>query len=372
MIIIRPRAAGGILSHIRDEHRMLTAAGHPTLDAGPTDDAIPASAIHHHGMPIGARPHPLRDLRAVLALRTLLGRSPSVAVHAHGVRAGALAVLARRGCAPERRGRLIVTLHNALPTRGVSAAVGAVLLRITARGADGILAVSPDLADAARAAGAEQVERAVIPAQRPGATDAPRDSEELASARRDGRDPNPSRGTDTDSEPLRLLMPARLAPQKDIPTALAAMALLKERGMGPVRLDIAGEGPLRHHLEQLIAGSGEEAHLLGHRTDLPALMADADVIVQSSAWEGQPVAIQEALHRGCAVIATDAGGTRWVTEDAALLVPPADPSALADAIVQMSDAAVRADFRLRALRRSHSLPGDADLLEQITRLLQLD
>src|SRR5699024_9956777 len=86
-----------------------------------------------------------------------------VVLHAHGLRAGALSALAVRG----RRGRLVVTLLNRTVGSRAGRAVGAVLLRILARTADTVLAVSPDLAEAARRAGAGDVRHAVIPAPAP-------------------------------------------------------------------------------------------------------------------------------------------------------------------------------------------------------------
>ncbi len=72
--------------------------------------------------------------------------------------------------------------------------------------------------------------------------------------------------------------------------------------------------------------------LLGVRRDVPDLLGAADVVVVPSRWEGQPLVVQEALRAGAAVVATDAGGTREVTGDAARLVPPGDAAALAGAI----------------------------------------
>ena len=64
--------------------------------------------------------------------------------------------------------------------------------------------------------------------------------------------------------------------------------------------------------------------LLGRRDDVADLLAAADVVVVASLWEGQPLAVQEALRAGPPVVATDAGGTAEVTGDAAVLVPPGD------------------------------------------------
>ena len=100
--------------------------------------------------------------------------------------------------------------------------------------------------------------------------------------------------------------------------------------------------------------------LLGHRSDVPDLLAAADVVVSSAVWEGQPVGIQEALHAGAAVVATDVGGTAAVVGDAALLVPPADPVSLSRAIRDVVlHGSVRDDLRSKAVERSGQLPTEA-------------
>jgi glycosyltransferase involved in cell wall biosynthesis len=69
-------------------------------------------------------------------------------------------------------------------------------------------------------------------------------------------------------------------------------------------------------------------------------MARASVFVQSSQWEGLPSVLVEAMACGTPVVATDCpGGTREILDDGRLgrLVPPGDPHALADAILQTLD-----------------------------------
>lgn len=75
-----------------------------------------------------------------MALRTLRGAH---VVHAHGLRAGALAAIALAGTGTG----LVVTLHNAATAGGVVGAIYGLLERIVARRADRILVVSPDLGE---------------------------------------------------------------------------------------------------------------------------------------------------------------------------------------------------------------------------------
>lgn len=354
VLILRPRAAGGLLAHCRDEHRVLSERGARTIDAGPAGQSITIPAADRVLLPLGASLQPVHDLQSLVRLRRALRQAPGVPVHAHGLRAGALAALARIGV--RRRGRLITTLHNRTAPHGIAGIIGRVLLRIAAHGSDLILGVSPDLVAAAEHAGARRAERAVIPGARRPSIPAGR-----------GVLPTPSR--QEPAEGVSILVPARLAPQKDLPTLLAALTALPDDQRARLRVAIAGDGPGRHALQQQITEQSLPVTLLGHRTDLPQLMACADLVLQSSLWEGQPVALQEAIHQGCAIIATDAGGTRWVTGEAALLVPPSSPRALADAIIRALDPAVRAHLSAQSRARSMQLPDDSDLAEQLTHAL---
>ena len=77
-----------------------------------------------------------------------------------------------------------------------------------------------------------------------------------------------------------------------------------------VHLVIAGEGPQRNHLKTLAAAAGMEPrlHLLGQRSDVPALLSGSDVFVMSSRSEGMPVAMLEAMAARKPVVSTDVGG----------------------------------------------------------------
>ena len=345
-------AAGGVRAHLADCARLLAADGHDVIVEAPAAvlDGLDLEPARAEPLEIGPRPS-LNDTLAVARLRRL-GRRADV-LHAHGLRAGALAALAlgrrRRG-----RTRLVVTLHNLTVGGRLTTLVGDRLERLIARRADLVLAVSPDLAERARELGAPQVELAIIPAvptqqpAEPGASDA-------AAA----EDAWPRSGA-------RLLTVARLAPQKGLPLLLEVAAILS-REVDAGRLAaftwaLAGDGPGREQAAERIAAEQLPVALLGRRNDAPALMEVADIVVQTSLWEGQPLTIQEALRAGAAIVATDVGGT--ARGGAVLVVPQAQ--AIAEALrTLLSDPEARTRAAERAQAAARRLPGLEDLAAQL-------
>ena len=348
-------AAGGVRAHLADCARLLAADGHDVIVEAPAAvlDTLDVEPARAEALEIGPRPS-LNDSLAVARLRRL-GRRADV-LHAHGLRAGALAALAlgrrRRG-----RTRLVVTLHNLTVGGRLTTLVGDRLERLIARRADLVLAVSPDLAERAQDLGAPHVEVAIIPAVSPQQPAEPSTSDAAAA-----EDAWPRSGA-------RLLTVARLAPQKGLPLLLEAAAILS-REVDAGRLTaftwaLAGDGPGREQAAERIAAEQLPVTLLGRRTDAPALMEAADVVVQTSLWEGQPLTIQEALRSDTAIVATDVGGTAVTARGGAVLVAP-QAQAIAEALgTLLSDPEARSRAAERAHEAAGRLPGLEDLAVQL-------
>lgn len=120
-------------------------------------------------------------------------------------------------------------------------------------------------------------------------------------------------------------------------TFLDAAARLLGAAKRPVRFVIAGDGPARAEWEEKIAQEPWKDHvtLLGHRADVPNLLASLDVLVLPSyAHEGIPQIILQAQAMSRAVVATTIGGIPEVVENGVtgLLIPPRDAAALAEKI----------------------------------------
>jgi glycosyltransferase involved in cell wall biosynthesis len=133
----------------------------------------------------------------------------------------------------------------------------------------------------------------------------------------------------------------RFNPAKDYPTLIAAFARVVA-AVPQATLVIAGDGPDRAAAERAaerIGGGegGRSVRFLGVRDDVPALMLAADAYVMSSAWEGLPLVLLEAAAMGLPIVTTAVGGTPEVVLDrqSGALVPPRNPSALADAMLDV-------------------------------------
>ncbi|MBE2238303.1 MAG: glycosyltransferase [Caldilineaceae bacterium] len=101
-----------------------------------------------------------------------------------------------------------------------------------------------------------------------------------------------------------------------------------------------GDGPLRPELELLVEELKikERVRFLGWRFDAAQLLHTLDLFVLPSLYEGLPLAVLEAMAVGLPIIATRVDGTAEViiSGENGILVPPADPQALAESIVQIT------------------------------------
>ena len=124
----------------------------------------------------------------------------------------------------------------------------------------------------------------------------------------------------------------RLVPIKDVITIVEALVRLRV-DVPDARLEIAGDGPERAHLEEKVAARGltGAVSFLGWRTDIRAVMSGWDVFALASLDEGFPIAALEAMAMGLPVVASAVGGLLELVVDGQTgwLVPPGDSGALA-------------------------------------------
>ncbi|MEO3813631.1 glycosyltransferase family 4 protein [Sphaerisporangium sp. B11E5] len=385
ILLVLGTSAGGVGRHVRMLAEGLAREGDRVVVAGPvsTDEAFGFSEVAGFaGVPVADRPRPGRDLRAVLRLRALAAGAD--VVHAHGLRAGALAALALTG----RRTRLVVTLHNALTAGGVVGAIWGVLERITAARADMVLVVAPDLGERMTARGARHVAPAVVPAPplappsrlaadvhallaaaapaRPTAAGGPGAGGDTAAVA--GPVPGgetamaPEEGAGLGERPV-LLTVARLAQQKGLDTLLTVAGGEFAGGVRPLFV-VAGDGPLRERLQGRIDEEGLPVVLLGERGDVADLLLVARALVVPSLWEGQPLSVHEALRAGVPVVGMAVGGIPGMVGDAGVLVPAGDVEGLRREISRLLTEPGLAR-RLGEAAAARVLPGEQDALRAV-------
>ena len=319
MLLVLATSTGGVGRHVQSLAAGLVAAGCAVTVAGPASTREVFDLPAYEVVEIGARPHPARDAATAARLRAL-ARQADV-VHAHGLRAGALAVLA----SPP----VVVTLHNE-----VSGRVAAVLERLVARRAAVVLAASDDLADRARRVGGRDVR--VAPVAAPALTPT-------------GADPGLG-------SPLVLAV-GRLHPQKGYDVLLRARAAWPDAVVA-----VAGDGPL----EQSLRAQAPDVRWLGRRSDVADLLAAADVVVLPSVWEARSLTAQEALRAGRPLVATAVGGVPDLVRDGAVLVPPGDADALGSAVRRLLDhPAEAAAVAARGRAVAASWPTESDTVQQV-------
>lgn len=129
---------------------------------------------------------------------------------------------------------------------------------------------------------------------------------------------------------------ARLSAEKGHRHLVDAMAVLAHRGR-PCTLVLAGDGPERASLERQAAAAGVDVRFLGATTGGAGLLARADVVVLASLTEGLSNAVMEAMAAGRPIVATSVGGNPELLDGRGLLVPPADPAALAEGVTRLLD-----------------------------------
>lgn len=163
---------------------------------------------------------------------------------------------------------------------------------------------------------------------------------------------------------IRIGAVGRLVVEKDYPTLLAALAILKAENLR-FFAEIAGDGPLAADLK-------ERAHALGLRDvlvfrgsceNVPSFLRELDIYVLSSRHEGMPIAVLEAMATALPVVATRITAIPEIIEDGrtGVLVPPGDPEAMAVAIRELASDTVRrralGEAAREVVRRAYTING---------------
>ncbi|HKC72263.1 MAG TPA: glycosyltransferase family 4 protein [Terriglobales bacterium] len=149
-----------------------------------------------------------------------------------------------------------------------------------------------------------------------------------------------------------ILAVGRLSREKAFTDLVAAVGQLRDLTPSTrIRLIIAGDGPEKSRIEERARSLRllENVTLPGHVHDVRPYYRAADVLAISSTSEGSPNVLLEALAAGVPTVATAVGGVPEMVEDrkSALLVPPGDPRAMAEALQRLfTDASLRKNITL--------------------------
>ncbi|KUN84377.1 glycosyltransferase [Streptomyces bungoensis] len=338
----------GSSAHVRSLAEGLVARGVRVTVCAPSEadrayDFTGAGAAHVH-VPRSSDP------ASVAALRTVC--TDADLVHAHGLHASFRAALALSG----RPTPLVITWHNRAEAEGARAHLLRLLERRVVRASTVVLGTTSDLVDRARRTGARDARLAAVSLPR-------------RSRPADGDDPDPLRPKTraelgATGRPL-LIAVGSLDRRRGYDVLLDAAA--RWRDLDPVPLVvIAGEGPLRPVLQRRIEEEELPVRLIGLREDATDLLAAADLALLPSRREARSVLAQEALHARVPLVATRVGGIPDLVGDAAELVPPDDPVALAAAVTRLlADPERREDLRDRGTRQAATWPTEDETVAQV-------
>ena len=139
-------------------------------------------------------------------------------------------------------------------------------------------------------------------------------------------------------EDILFVCVARFAPQKNHELLINAFA--KGPASDPrAHLVLAGEGTLRAQVQERVnkLGLTSRVHFIGLRTDVPDVLGAADVFVLSSDYEGNPLAVIEAMAAGLPIASTAVGGVPELLENGkeGFIVQPGRAEQLSEAMVTL-------------------------------------
>lgn len=300
----------------------------PALHTAAERNSLPAELVPCKGQ---------ADLSVLQGIRETVERTGADVVHAHGYKADIYSWLAWRG--RKRRPALVSTCHNWIDSDRVVRAYGAAD-RWVLRRFDQVVAVSEQVRDRLTSSGVSGGKVSLI---RNGVLVAPfQAAGERRAAAGIGRQ-------------VRVGLVGRLGAEKGIDVFLRAAQKVAAR-FPEAEFVVAGEGPLREELDNLIAALGLQGkvQLSGVQSDMPAFYQAIDLLVSASHYEGLPMALLEGMASGLPVVATRVGQVPAVVLEGrtGLLVPPADPDALADAMGRLvADPVLRTTYGVASQQR---------------------
>ena len=342
-------------------------AGEASLEAYAADRGISLVRLDALGRTV----RPGDDVRALAELVRLIRDEQPDVIHTHTAKAGTLgrlAALTFNAVRPRARRALVLHTFHGHVFEGYFSPIVNAAIRTTERTlahlTDTVVTISPsqrsDIVERFGVAAASKT--VVVPLGL--------DLDALLELDPEAPDLRTSIGASPDD--VIVGYAGRMVPVKDLRTLIRAFAEARV-AVPTLRLMLAGDGPERPGVEALVAelGLGDRVHFIGWTDDLGHLYATLDMFVLSSLNEGTPVAGIEAMAAARPVVATRVGGVPDVVEHerSGLLVPPRDPSALADAIVRLArDPQLRRAMGAAGRERARAQYSHTRLVDDIERI----
>ncbi len=328
-LITRSDTVGGAHVHVLDLAAKAQSEGHQVEvlvgGDGPYAELLRAKGLKVIKLRYLVRPiRPHLDMLAVLeCLRALKRFGPDI-VHAHSTKAGLVGrVAARLAGLP-----VVFTAHGWAFTEGIdeqSRRLAVFLERLAARLSDAIICVSEYDRQLALhfGVGSESLIRRIhngVPEVEP-----------------------MLRSCGSKANAVRIVCVARLDAPKDHALLLEALTMVNNV---PWELELIGDGSLTDKVQQIsrVLGVADRVLFSGLCKDVAARLAQADVFVLVSEWEGLPLSILEAMRASLPVVASNVGGVIEAVNDGltGFLVPKGDKAVLADRLARLlGDVALR-------------------------------
>lgn len=319
---------GGLVTCVGDPVTDQVRRGWDVWVACPPDgdlpDVVAGAGAAFRPWPAARSPGP-SSARETLRLREIVRAVEPDLVHLHSSKAGLCGRLALRGGRPTVFQPQAWSFHAAGGATGWAAAAWE---RLGARWAHALVCASETEREQGERAGIRARWRVIYNGV---------DVERLAEAGEEERRAARTRLGLSDA-PLAVCV-GRLSRQKGQDLLLDAWPAVRAQ-VPEAELALVGSGEDREALE---ARAVPGVAFTGERDDVPDWLAAADVVVNSSRWEGMSLAIVEAMARGRSVVATDVAGSREaVGDEAGAIVPPEDAAALAAELAKrLADPALR-------------------------------
>lgn len=337
---------GGVEQCVETLASRLTTLGIPviviTLFDGPLRARLEQSGI---AVTVAAGSGPY-DPRAVVEIVRVLRRHRVNVLHTHGYKATILGAIAAKTVGA----RLVRTEHGRLePSAGIERLKMSVHERMeimaSRYAADAVVFVSNDVRCHSATTGTARIERVIYNGIEPFSVS----DDESRQVREDLSDT---------AGAFRVGIVGRIVPVKGHSYLLEAFRIIGSSLNA--RLYVFGEGPLEneHRRFSEAAGLANGVRFMGFKRNVRAYLKSLDVLVMPSLHEGLPYTLLEAMYSKVPVIASRVGGLAEVIDHGVtgILVPPADPSALAAAIERL--------YRDPKLRDSLAKNGFAKTCEQ--------